>query len=259
MINRRLLVSMLVKLGYDRSTQIYEAYDGADAFRQAKEAHERLQQTMSLANATNSGSNGTNDKKKGPIDMILMDLWMPSMDGYEATEKILGLYGNMRRNGIMRRCISEPGTVPGTASRRPSNAQSLSVDAVQPGSPQEGAPEFVTDDAILTQSSPISTTTSPTLDAGLFLAMAPPNQESPESPHHTSATTPEVLPPTILAVTADATDDAAERASKVGMEGFLAKPFNLKDLEKLVKEGWAKRLGRVRKTSIGGAASVGSS
>lgn len=50
-----------------------------------------------------------------------------------------------------------------------------------------------------------------------------------------------VLPPTILAVTADATDGAAEKAKKAGMQGFMVKPFRVKDLERLVKEGYMKR------------------
>lgn len=51
----------------------------------------------------------------------------------------------------------------------------------------------------------------------------------------------DVLPPTILAVTADATDGAAEKAKKAGMQGFMVKPFRVKDLERLVKEGYMKR------------------
>jgi len=50
-----------------------------------------------------------------------------------------------------------------------------------------------------------------------------------------------LLPPTILAVTADATDGAAEKAKKAGMQGFMVKPFRVKDLERLVKEGFLKR------------------
>jgi len=47
--------------------------------------------------------------------------------------------------------------------------------------------------------------------------------------------------PTILAVTADATDGAAEKAKRAGMQGFMVKPFRVKDLERLVKEGYMKR------------------
>lgn len=64
-INRKLLVNMLSKFGYKN---IVEAHDGTEAVRQMK-VHE------------------------GKVDVVLMDLWMPLMDGYEATEKILSAGG----------------------------------------------------------------------------------------------------------------------------------------------------------------------
>ena len=67
-INRKLLISMLLKLGY---TTVHEAYDGAEAVRLM-----RLDQGR---------------KEEDRIDVILMDLWMPNMDGYEATERILAM------------------------------------------------------------------------------------------------------------------------------------------------------------------------
>lgn len=120
-INRKLLVSMLRKLGY---TSIREAYDGADAVRQWQAEFDKGRE----------------------VDVVLMDLWMPYMDGYEATEKILSMASD--------------------------------------------------DDAS-------------------------------SAPHKI---------PTILAVTADVTDGALERAAKVGMRGFMTKPYKLVDLEKLIVE-----------------------
>lgn len=64
-INRKLLVNMLSKFGY---TNVHEAHDGTEAVRQMK-AHE------------------------DEVDVVLMDLWMPLMDGYEATKKILSSGG----------------------------------------------------------------------------------------------------------------------------------------------------------------------
>jgi len=118
-INRKLLVSMLNKFGYKK---IVEAHDGAEAVRQMavpRQAHEQ-------------------------IDVVLMDLWMPLMDGYEATERILGT------NGF-----------------KVANAHKI---------------------------------------------------------------------PTVLAVTADVTDGALERAAEVGMKGFMTKPYKLHDLQRLIAE-----------------------
>ena len=121
-INRMLLVSMLRKLGY---TTIYEAHDGAEAVRQMELTRPAGQQ----------------------INVVLMDLWMPLMDGYEATERILGM-----------------------------NARAGEGRAA------------------------------------------------------------EQTMPTVLAVTADVTEEAMERAWKVGMRGLMTKPYKLVDLEGLIHE-----------------------
>ncbi|EON69186.1 hypothetical protein W97_08544 [Coniosporium apollinis CBS 100218] len=118
-INRKLLVSMLRKLGY---TAVHEAYDGADAVRQM-----------------------TMDRVDGKhIDVVLMDLWMPYMDGYEAAERILSMDKFINGNKFKK--------------------------------------------------------------------------------------------PTILAVTADVTNGALDRAAKAGMKGFMTKPYKLLDLERLIVE-----------------------
>lgn len=128
-INRKLLVNMLSKFGY---RNIFEAHDGAEAVRQ-----------MSLPRAHHD-----------QIDVVLMDLWMPLMDGYEATERILSMhYG---KNGV---------------------------------------------------------------NGGLNGAS-----------HG----------PTVLAVTADVTDGALERAARVGMKGFMTKPYKLMDLQRLITEYCAR-------------------
>ncbi|KAI9891842.1 MAG: hypothetical protein M1814_002407 [Vezdaea aestivalis] len=114
-LNRRLLVNMLSKLGY---TSVIEAHDGLEAVRQ-------MERPRSDAAA---------------VDLVLMDLWMPNMDGYEATRRILA----MDRAG--RSAIR------------------------------------------------------------------------------------------VLAVSADVTSEALDLASRVGMSGFMTKPYKLMDLEKLILE-----------------------
>ncbi len=124
-INRKLLVSMLGKFGYKH---VHEAHDGAEAVKQMRIKRE---------------------SKEG-IDVILMDLWMPLMDGYEATQRIL----------------NERTDASGEAGK-----------------------------------------------------------------------------PTVLAVTADVTDGAQERAARVGMKGFMTKPYKIHDLQRLITEYCAQREG----------------
>jgi len=55
---------MLGKMGYN---DVYEAFDGTDAVRQMEAERGKA------------------------IDVVLMDLWMPEMDGYEAAQRILSM------------------------------------------------------------------------------------------------------------------------------------------------------------------------
>jgi CheY-like chemotaxis protein len=122
-INRKLLVTYLKKLGFPKD-RVVQAFDGVEAVQQYK---------MSLSRPP--------DKR---IDVILMDLWMPNMDGYEATTKI---YEIAEEHG-----------------------ENLAV----------------------------------------------------------------------MAVTADITSDSFERATEVGMQGFLTKPYTLLDIENMLLQHFHK-------------------
>lgn len=71
-LNRRLVVTMLAKMGYDH---VLEAFDGKEAVRLMEDNEE--------------------------IDLILMDLWMPNMDGYEATERIIAM-DKKKNRGLLK-------------------------------------------------------------------------------------------------------------------------------------------------------------
>ena len=144
-LNRKLLVSMLGKLGY---TGVHEAYDGAEAVHQ-----------MSLDRVA---------RGEKPIDVILMDLWMPNMDGYEATQRIFANEKDQREKLVEKK------------HRKRSARTDTDDDDDRARRKMDGV--------------------------------------------------------TVLAVSADVTDSALERAREVGMEGFMTKPYKLLDLEKLILE-----------------------
>ena len=142
-INRKLLVNMLGKLGY---AGVYEACDGVEAVKQ-----------MSVDRPS---------RGEKPVDVVLMDLWMPNMDGYEATERIHTI--ERERQDRTRK------------------------------QKRKGTKSTPDDEDDRTRRKPGSVT--------------------------------------VLAVSADVTDGALERAKEVGMDGFMTKPYKLLDLERVILE-----------------------
>jgi CheY-like chemotaxis protein len=168
-INRKILVNMLSRLGY---SNVYEAFDGKEAVRVMSEilhpsappnsipsspANRNcdgiVPDCRSTSEATLKDHRPTSSVRPRFVDVILMDLWMPGMDGYEATERIFQLVSDQRER----------------------------------------------------------------------LAKICPNSFLPPVP-------------TVLAVSADVTDEALRHATRVGMEGYMTKPYKLSDLERLIVE-----------------------
>jgi CheY-like chemotaxis protein len=172
-INRRVLVNMLRKLGY---RDVLEAADGREAVQIVRDilSASTTSNDSILEGEPSDSAQAPAPSKMKPIDIVLMDLWMPEMDGYEATSRILQMMDDHQSQHVGY----DDGSIPMGDTENP---DSMDVDP-----------------------------TSPTLRA-------------PQ-------------PPTVLAVSADVTDEALNRASKVGIKGYMTKPYKLSDLERLIVE-----------------------
>ena len=169
-INRKLLVSMLSKLGY---RNVHEAFDGEDAVRQMKVVREPA------------------------IDMVLMDLWMPGMDGFEAAKRILDML-SLSEERSDEEHHSDDG--------RHSNDEERSDDDDEYDYHQP------------------STTPRPIPNLARTRTQTKKKKRRKKR---------EVV---IIAVTADATTEALNRAAEVGMQGMMTKPYKLIDLERFIVE-----------------------
>ncbi|OOQ82167.1 sensor histidine kinase/response regulator [Penicillium brasilianum] len=167
-INRRVLVHMLRKLGY---RDVLEAADGKEAVQIVRDILSASSSTDNSPTGEAGSSTQPSTPEMKPIDIVLMDLWMPEMDGYEATSRILQMVDDHQSQ-----CSSADDD-----PRRMSITTNSDVD----------------------------------MDSAI----------SPISAHR---------PPTVLAVSADVTDEALNRASKVGIKGYMTKPYKLSDLERLI-------------------------
>jgi len=97
-INRDVAMGSLNKLGYSKDN-ITVAVDGVEAVRHF---------TASLSKSPEQG-----------FDMILMDIWMPHMDGYEATKKIMDL---AKEKGATTKIIAVTADITGSCINRAKGA-----------------------------------------------------------------------------------------------------------------------------------------
>lgn len=173
---------MLRKLGYEN---VLEARDGVEAVEVFEE----------------QWKGGIEGERGMGVDLVLMDLWMPRMDGFSAAKKI--------RNVV--------DTAVGAENEKAATEMSATtVQGEGDGGGGAGA----------------GTTTCGT--AAPVDVMEGVESSTPAVPGSASGLTSRMKDVTVLAVSADATEMAREKAREVGIGGFVEKPFGIRELGEAV-------------------------
>ena len=170
-INRALLCSMLRRLGY---RDIEEARDGVEA--------------VEIFSAALRSSSSPGGNKKRAFNLVLMDLWMPRMDGFEAAERIVKMYKEQRRS----------------KRRRAGPVLPLDDGGGDDGDDDDDDDDDGDDD----DDDDDGDDDYGVGDGGM----------------------------TVLAVSADATEEARAKAALKGIHGFVGKPFGIADLGKAMTD-----------------------
>ena len=173
-------------------------------------ALEMLRRTGASVTIADNGAEGVDLALSRPFDLILMDLQMPVMDGFEATRRIRAAEDSSQISEVRDRRSEVRGPKPEVGEGIP---QSLNPSI--PESQHSSIPE--------SQHSRIPESQHSSIPASQHSSI-------PESQHSR-------IP--IVALSAAVMEDDRRRAREAGMDGHLAKPINSTELYQALR-GWLK-------------------